>query len=66
MPLKHSMERENIWFDDITKSYCFHIKNKMIAVKNELSPAWTFLTLIDNPIMEEFVPKNVLIVLESQ
>ncbi len=58
--------KENIWFDDITKSYCFHIKNKMIALKDEFSPAWTFLTLTDNPIMEEFVPKNVLIVLESQ
>jgi len=58
--------KENIWFDDITKSYCFHIKNKMIALKDEFSPEWTFLTLVDHPMIGEFVPKDVLIILNSQ
>lgn len=58
--------KENIWFDDITKSYCFHLKSKMIALKDEFSPDWTFLTLADHPMIEEFVPKNVLIVLNAQ
>jgi len=58
--------KENIWFDDITKSYCFHIKSKMIALKDEFSPEWTFLTLADHPIIEEFVPKDVLIILNSR
>lgn len=58
--------KENIWFDDITKSYCFYIKNRMIAIKDEFSPAWAFLTLTDNPLIEDFVPKNILIVLESK
>lgn len=58
--------KKNVWFDEITKSYCIHVKNRVIALKDEISPEWTFLTLTDHPVVKEFIPNDVFIVLESQ
>ena len=55
--------KKNIWHDDITNSYCFYIKNKIIAIKDDHSPHWSFITFNDHPFVREFVPKEVFIIL---
>lgn len=57
--------RENIWFEETTKSYCFHVKNHMVAIQDKHSPQWTFLTLKKGPVMKKFLPDDVRIIFEA-
>jgi hypothetical protein len=57
--------KENIWFEETTMSYCFHVKNAMVAIEDEDSPQWTFLTIKKGPMMEIFLPDEVRIIFEA-
>jgi hypothetical protein len=57
--------RKQFWFEELTQSYCFHKKNSMIAIENEQSPQWTFLTYQPGAAMEMFIPKSVCLLLDA-
>ncbi len=57
--------KENIWFDEATRSYCFYKQNCMVAIRDEVSPHWTFLTIKKGPMMETFLPDEVRIIFEK-
>jgi hypothetical protein len=56
--------KDNIWHDEITKSYCFYLKNKIIAIKDNEYPEWSFITFNEHPFVREFIPNEVFIILE--
>lgn len=58
--------KENSWFEETTRSYCFHVKNSIVAIEDEYSPHWTFLTLKRGLMMEAFLPDDVRILFESE
>ena len=55
--------KDNTWYDEITKSYCFHQKNKIIAIKDDDYPQWSFISYNDNPYIRKIIPKEVFIIL---
>ncbi len=55
---------QHFWFEELTQSYCFHKTNSMIAIENEKSPQWTFITYQPGTAMEMFIPKSVCLLLE--
>ena len=57
--------KENSWFEETTRSYCFHVKNAMVAIEDCDSPKGTFLTIKKGPMMEVFLPDEVRIVFEA-
>jgi len=57
--------KNQFWFEELTQSYCFHKKNSMIAIENEKSPQWTFLTYQPGAAMEMFIPKSVCLLLDA-
>jgi hypothetical protein len=58
--------KENSWFEETTRSYCFHVKNSLVGIEDEVSPHWTFLTIKKGPMMEAFLPDEVRILFESE
>jgi hypothetical protein len=58
--------KENAWFDEITMSYCIHIQNKLLAIRNGLSPDWSFMMLTEHPITTELIPASVLLILNPE
>jgi hypothetical protein len=57
--------KRNIWYESTTKCYCFHKHSSMVAIRDKHSPEWTFLTWQPGPMMEEFLPKSVCLILEA-
>jgi hypothetical protein len=57
--------KKNIWYEETTKSYCFHVSNHMAAIEDSDSPKWTFLTLKKGPMMEVFLPDDIRVIFES-
>lgn len=57
--------KENIWFDEITRSYCIYKKNCLVGFKDEVSLQWTFLTMKKGLMMEAFLPDDVRIIFEA-
>lgn len=58
--------KKNSWFEETTRSYCFHVKNSMVAIEDSDSPQWTFLTIKKGPMMEIFLPDDVRILFEAE
>lgn len=58
--------KENVWFDDITMSYCVHVKNKLLAIRNDYAPDWSFMMLTEHPITAELIPASVLLILNPE
>lgn len=56
---------ENAWFDEITKSYCIYVKNKLLAIRDKHSQDWSFMMLTDHPLTKQLIPKSVLIILND-
>ena len=56
---------DNMWHDEITNSYCFHVTNRILAIKDEISPEWTFMMFTEHPMIESLIPRSVFIILND-
>lgn len=62
---KEQYGEENAWFDEITKSYCVYVKNKVLAIRDAEAKEWSFMMMTEHPLTEELIPKSVLIILND-
>lgn len=58
--------KKNAWFDDITMSYCVHVKNKLLAIRNQHAPEWSFMMLTEHPLTTDLIPASVLLILNPE
>lgn len=56
---------DNAWFDEITKSYCVYVKNKLLAIRDAAVKEWSFMMLTEHQVTETLIPKSVLIILND-
>ena len=55
--------KDNAWFDEITKSFCIHIRNKLLAIRKDEVSDWYFMMLTEHPLTTELIPSSVLLIL---
>ncbi len=58
--------KENAWFDEITKSFSIHIRNKLLAIRKDEASDWYFMMLTEHPLTAELIPASVLLILNHE
>ncbi len=58
--------KENAWFDEITKSFSIHIRNKLLAIRKDEASDWYFMMLTEHPLTAELIPASVLMILNHE